>query len=221
MDTNETNHFFQNRRSFLSKALLGGVAGSLALAPSAFAAKKVKTIIIDAGHGGHDLGAHQGRVFEKHLNFDVSRRLQVILARNGYKTVMTRKRDEFIPLLTRASIANKYRENIFVSIHFNSAWRSSAIGIETFYYSYSGFQLASKVHSAVIRKLKPENRGVKRARFSVLRNTKCPAILVEGGFLSNTKERQRMLQPWYRQALAESIAAGIGSYDSAAARGRI
>ena len=193
--------------------ILGAAAGSFVLAPNALAAGKVKTVVIDAGHGGHDVGAHEGRVFEKHLNFDVSRRLEIQLKRKGYRTILTRKRDEFIPLLKRASISNRYRDNIFVSIHFNSAWRSSAIGIETFYYGYAGYQLAKKVHSAVIRKLRPEDRGVKRQAFSVLRNTRAPAILVEGGFISNTKERQRCLQPWYRQALAESIASGIVNYD--------
>ncbi len=213
-----------NRRTFLNKTALGmltAAAGSLAIAPSALAASKVKTVVIDAGHGGHDVGAHEGRVFEKHLNFDVSRRLQIQLQRKGFKTIMTRNRDEFIPLLTRASISNRYRDNIFVSIHFNSAWRTTAIGIETFYYGYAGYQLASKVHSSIIKKLKPVDRGVKREQFSVLRNTKAPAILVEGGFISNPKERERCLQPWYRQALAESIAAGISIYDSAAARGRV
>ncbi|MEM1294745.1 MAG: N-acetylmuramoyl-L-alanine amidase [Verrucomicrobiota bacterium] len=211
------------RRSFLKQASAGiiGAAGSFLLAPTALAAGKVKTVVIDAGHGGHDVGAHEGRVFEKHLNFDVSRRLQIQLKRKGYRTVMTRNRDEFIPLLTRASISNKYRDNIFVSIHFNSAWRTTAVGIETFYYGYAGYQLASKVHSSIIRKLKPEDRGVKRQQFSVLRNTKAPAILVEGGFISNAKERQRCLQPWYRQALAESIASGISSYDAASSRGRL
>lgn len=214
---------FAERRSFLKQATAGilGAAGSLLLAPNALAAGKVKTVVIDAGHGGHDVGAHEGRVFEKHLNFDVSRRLQIQLKRKGYRTVMTRSRDEFIPLLTRASISNKYRENIFVSIHFNSAWRTTAVGIETFYYGYAGYQLASKVHSSIIRKLKPVDRGVKRQQFSVLRNTKAPAILVEGGFISNAKERQRCLQPWYRQALAESIASGISTYDSASSRGRL
>tara|TARA_R110002096_G_scaffold376724_7_gene570500 strand:- start:15839 stop:16591 length:753 start_codon:yes stop_codon:yes gene_type:complete len=211
------------RRTFLKQAAAGlfGGAASLLCAPNVLAAGKVKTVVIDAGHGGHDVGAHEGRVFEKHLNFDVSRRLQIQLKRKGYRTVMTRDRDEFIPLLTRASISNKYRDNIFVSIHFNSAWRTTAVGIETFYYGYAGYQLASKVHSSIIRKLKPEDRGVKRQQFSVLRNTKAPAILVEGGFISNAKERQRCLQPWYRQALAESIASGISSYDSASVRGRV
>jgi len=165
--------------------------------------------------------ATEGRVFEKHLNFDVARRLEIQLQRRGYKTILTRTRDEFISLSQRSNLANRTRESIFVSIHFNSASRSSAYGVETFYYTYQGYQLASRVHNSVCRKLKPEDRGVKKAAFSVLRNTKSPAVLVEGGFLSNSSERSRCLQPWYRQALAESIAVGIDVYVGDAANGKL
>lgn len=218
-------HSFIDRRSFLNKtglAASGGLASLLALHPdSAFAASKVSTVVIDAGHGGDDSGANYGKVFEKHLNLDVARRLEIQLRRLNYKTVMTRDRDEFIPLTTRSQIANRQRNSVFVSIHFNWSWRSSAYGIETFYYSYAGYKMASKVHASMVRKLRPEDRGVKREKFSVLRNTKAPAILVEGGFISNSSERSRMLQAWYRQALAESICSGICIYDSALQRGEI
>ncbi|MEM0968997.1 MAG: N-acetylmuramoyl-L-alanine amidase [Verrucomicrobiota bacterium] len=209
-----------NRRLFLSRAGASvsiGAAAIVGLTPkTALASSRLSTIVVDAGHGGHDTGANSGRVFEKHLNLDVSRRLEIQLRRRGYKTVMTRDRDEFIPLLTRSQIANRHRSSIFVSIHFNWGWRSSAAGIETFYYSYTGYKVASKIHGSIVRKLRPEDRGVKRGKFSVLRNTKAPAILVEGGFISNTEERKRMLQAWYRQALAESIASGISIYDRSA-----
>ena len=175
--------------------------------------------MIDPGHGGDDSGANYGKVFEKHLNLDVSRRLEIQLRRLGYRTVMTRDRDEFIPLITRSQMANRQRNCVFVSIHFNWSWRSSAYGIETFYYSYLGYKFASRVHASIVRKLHPEDRGVKREKFSVLRNTNAPAILVEGGFISNSDERSRMLQAWYRQALAESICSGVTIYDSALQRG--
>jgi N-acetylmuramoyl-L-alanine amidase len=219
-----------NQNSVLSRRLalrqwLGAAAGAgltTFLSPELLAApNRVKTVVIDPGHGGEDGGATEGLVFEKHLNFDVSRRLEIQLQRRNYKTVLTRDRDEFISLSARSNMANKYRDVIFVSIHFNSASRTSAYGIETFYYSYDGYQLASRVHTSVCRKLRPENRGVKKAAFSVIRNTKCPAILVEGGFLSNSKERNRCVQPWYRQALAESIAVGIDVYAIDAANGKL
>lgn len=183
-----------------------------ALAPSAHAAKRVRTVVIDAGHGGHDVGAHKGLVFEKHLNLDTARRVERELKKRGYRTVMTRSKDVFIPLLTRAKIGNKYRDSVFVSIHYNHTWKTAVTGLETYYYSYSGYQLASKVQTHMLKKLKGVNRGVKRARFSVLRNTKYPSILVEGGFISNTTERKKLMQAWYRQAVAESVAEGIDEY---------
>ncbi|MFT5465630.1 MAG: N-acetylmuramoyl-L-alanine amidase [Verrucomicrobiales bacterium] len=204
------------RRDFLSKmtlAAMGGGAALAALAPSqASAANRFRTVVIDAGHGGHDAGALKGKVFEKHLNLDTARRLQRELKRRGYKTVMTRDDDTFIPLLTRARIGNKYRDSIFVSIHYNSTWKTAVTGLETYYYSYAGYKVASKVHTRTVQKLKGVNRGVKRARFSVLRNTKYPSILVEGGFISNTTERNKLVQAWYRQAIAESVAQGLDDY---------
>ncbi len=191
------------------------------LSQDLLAARPVRIVVIDAGHGGGDSGAAEGKVLEKHLNLDVSRRLEIQLQRRGYRTIMTRDRDVFLSLMARSEMANKLRDAIFVSIHFNSAWKTSAYGIETFYYGYEGYKLAAKVHASIVRKLRPENRGVKKATFSVLRNTKCPAILVEGGFLSNASERERCLQPWYRQALAESIAVGIDVYNQAASSGKL
>lgn len=207
-------------RGWLGTLVGTGLTGLLI--PAAHAAfGRIKTVVIDPGHGGEDGGATEGRVFEKHLNFDVSRRLEIQLQRRGYRTVLTRTRDEFISLSQRSNIANRVRDSIFVSIHFNSARRTSAYGIETFYYSYDGYQLASRVHSAICRKLRPEDRGVKKGSYSVLRHTKTPAILVEGGFLTNSRERERCLQPWYRQALAESIAVGIDVFGGDVANGKI
>jgi len=207
-------------RRWLGAAASIGLTG--ALMPELFAGiGRIRTVVIDPGHGGDVGGATEGRVFEKHLNFDVARRLEIQLQRRGYKTILTRTRDEFISLAQRSNIANRTRDSIFVSIHFNSAYRTSAYGIETFYYSYQGSQLATRVHASVCRKLRPENRGVKKGTFAVLHHTKCPAILVEGGFLSNSKERERCLQPWYRQALAESIAVGIDVYAGDAANGKL
>jgi N-acetylmuramoyl-L-alanine amidase len=216
---------FLNRRSFLSQAGLaasGALATWLGLEPElAFAASKISTVVIDAGHGGDDSGANYGKVYEKHLNLDVSRRLEILLRRLGYKTIMTRDRDVFIPLITRSEIANRYRNSVFVCVHFNWSWRTSAYGIESFYYSYDGYKFASKIHASIMRKLHPEDRGIKREKFSVLRNTRTPAVLVEGGFISNADERSRMLQAWYRQALAESICSGIAIYDTALQRGEL
>lgn len=182
---------------------------SLAGAGSAFA---FKTVIIDPGHGGRDLGAADSYVYEKHINLDVARRLERSLQQAGFKTVMTRTKDEFLALSERSAVANRYRNAIFVSVHFNSAYREGAAGIETFYRSSDGEKLARLVQTELIKNMGSIDRGVKTANFSVLRHTKHPSILVEGGFISNKEERSAMLDPQFRQVVADSIARGILQY---------
>ena len=172
-------------------------------------AQAFKTVIIDAGHGGRDLGAADSYVYEKHINLDVARRLERTLKEAGFKTVMTRTTDEFIALSERSSRANRYRNAVFVSVHFNSAYRTSAVGIETFYRSSSSEKFAKYVQTELIKNMGATDRGVKTGNFSVLRYTKHPAILVEGGFISNKTERSKMLDPQFRQVVADSIARGI------------
>ncbi len=190
---------------FLSPLILLGALRFL----STSSALAFKTVIIDAGHGGRDLGAADSYVYEKHINLDVARRLERTLKEAGFKTVMTRTKDEFIALSERSSRANRYRNAVFISVHFNSAYRTSAVGIETFYRSSSSEKFAKYVQTELIKNMGSTDRGVKTANFSVLRYTKHPAILVEGGFISNKTERSKMLDPQFRQVVADSIARGI------------
>lgn len=184
------------------------VAAFLLLAGgSAFAG--FNTVIIDPGHGGRDFGAADSYVYEKHINLDVSRRLQRSLEEAGFKTIMTRSKDEFIALSERSARANRYRNAIFVSIHFNSSWKTSALGIETYYRSSNAEKFAQIVQKELIKTVGAVDRGVKTANFAVLRQTKHPSILVEGGFVSNKDERSAMLDPLYRQVVADCIARGI------------
>ncbi len=183
----------------LSILFLGGVGHALAF----------RTVVIDPGHGGRDLGAADSYVYEKHINLDVARRLERGLKEAGFKTVMTRTKDEFIALSERSARANRYRNAIFISIHFNSSYRTAALGIETFYRSSSSEKFARFVQTELIKNIGATDRGVKTANFSVLRRTKHPSILVEGGFVSNKEERSAMMDPQYRQVVADSIARGI------------
>ena len=137
-----SNHFFSIL--LLSGAFLASTGPALAF----------KTVIIDAGHGGRDLGAADSYVYEKHVNLDVARRLERSLMEAGFMTVMTRTTDEFIALSERSSHANRYRNAVFVSVHFNSAYRTSAVGIETFYRSSSS-ETVSYTHLTL-----PTNSGV-------------------------------------------------------------
>jgi N-acetylmuramoyl-L-alanine amidase len=167
-------------------------------------------VVIDAGHGGHDRGGIAGqRVDEKTMNLDVAQRLKAVLQSYGYRVVMTRDSDVFIPLGTRVAIANSYRDAIFVCVHFNATPRRSASGIETYFYSSQSLPLASAIHYYVAGGAPSANRGVRRRGFYVLRNTRIPSVLVECGFLTNPAEAQYALNSAYRQKLALEIAHGI------------
>jgi N-acetylmuramoyl-L-alanine amidase len=169
-----------------------------------------RTIVVDAGHGGFDRGGVPGqRVGEKQLTLDVAQRLRNVLQKLGYRVVMTRDSDVFIPLGQRVSIANSQRGATFVSIHFNSASRGGANGIETYYYRSDSASLAASIHRNVVAGSPSENRGIRRRGYFVLRKTSIPSVLVECGFLTNPTEASYAQNANYRQKLAEEIARGI------------
>ncbi|MDQ6861673.1 MAG: N-acetylmuramoyl-L-alanine amidase [Verrucomicrobiota bacterium] len=169
-----------------------------------------RTIVIDAGHGGFDRGGvpHQ-RIGEKGLTLDVAQRLAGVLRANGYHVILTRNSDVFIPLGQRVAIANSYKNATFVSIHFNSASRPGANGIETYYYRSDAAALATRIHRNVVSISPSENRGIRRRGYFVLRRAAIPAVLVECGFLTNPTEGSYAQNAQYRQRLAEQIARGI------------
>ncbi len=167
-------------------------------------------MVIDAGHGGFDRGGIPGqRVPEKTVALDVAQRLEKRLRQAGYRVVMTRDSDVFVPLGERVRIANSYGDAVFVCIHFNSATRAGANGIETYYYSNNSAALAANIHRQVVSGTTSENRGIRRRGYFVLRRTSIPAVLVECGFLTNPTEAQLALESGYRQRLADRIADGV------------
>ena len=171
---------------------------------------QTRTIVLDAGHGGYDRGGVPGqRVGEKELTLDVVQRLRGVLQTLGYRVVLTRSSDVFIPLGTRVAIANAQRNATFVSVHFNSSSRSGANGIETYYYRGDSAALAASIHRNVVAGSPSENRGIRRRGYFVLRRTSIPSVLVECGFLTNPTEANYALTASYRQKLAEEIARGI------------
>jgi len=168
------------------------------------------TVVIDAGHGGHDRGAvGRSGTREKDVALDTALRLRRKLQAAGFHVVMTRENDKFIPLGERARIANRQSNAIFVSIHYNHAPRSAARGLETFYHHPHSERLARSVQASIATIGGTPNRGVKHARFLVIRETEIPAILVEGGFLSNRAEESRISGEGYREEIATLIARGI------------
>ncbi len=168
------------------------------------------TVVVDAGHGAHDPGARSvSGSREKDLALDTSKRLAKVLRSKGLRVIETRTTDRFVPLPGRVEISKRTGNAIFVSIHYNWSRRRGANGIEIFYFSARSQRLAANVLKEVVRAYPTTNRGVKTARFHVLRNNRRPAILCELGFLSNPRDNGQVQNPAVRQRLAERVAAGI------------
>ncbi len=166
------------------------------------------TVVVDAGHGGIDSGARGvDRSVEKSYALDTAKRVERGLRSRGYRVIMTRTGDYFVPLPQRAAISNRQRNAVFVSIHYNYATRAGPSGAETYYFNARSSPLAANIQREMSRVL--SSRGVKRARFHVLRNNARPAALVECGFLSNPYEARRIRSGGYRQRIADAIVRGI------------
>lgn len=179
------------------------------------------TVVIDAGHGGKDIGGSYGKVYEKHLALDTAKRVEYLLKQRGFNVKMTRQSDVFISLPKRVSIGNRYRNSIFVSLHYNYTYKRHVKGIETFYNNARSKILANYVHQSTLRHTRATNRGVKYARYYVIRYAKNPSILVEGGFVSNSHECRNCKKGNYRQRIAAGVANGIINYQNARRAGRV
>jgi N-acetylmuramoyl-L-alanine amidase len=208
------------------------------LAPQAVSVPKLRTIVIDPGHGGKDPGKQNLSlgINEKTMALDVVRRLKFILEAKGYKVFVTRARDNFVELEDRAGYANRLKADLFVSIHFN-AGPTSVTGIETYCLTPAGQHSTNDAHSAgdtgeetgnkndrwnvllgyymqktLVDRLDVVDRGVRRARFAVLRDINCPGVLVECGFMSNPGEAARIATPLHRESLAQGVSDAVALY---------
>lgn len=169
--------------------------------------RSFKTVTIDAGHGGHDGGARARSGWkEKDVALDVSRRLEPKLRAAGFRTVMTRSGDSFVALDKRVGISNRQGNSVFISIHFNSSPRRAIQGAETYYHSPESRELAQRILRHLDAVPSTSSRGVRTAKFRVLRNNRYPAVLVECGYMSNSSEAARASSPQHREALATAIA---------------
>ena len=191
-------------RSCFGKSILLLIVGWLGLTGAAQAAR-FSTVIIDPGHGGRDKGAYWGGVRESTLNLKVANKLETLLKRRGLRTVMTRRSDVFVSLSSRAAIANRYRSAVFVSIHFNASTNTSIKGAETYYWGSTGRMIAGAIQRRLPARVQTRNRGARRHGFTVLTQTRCPAVLVECGFISNPRERMRCSTQWYQETAARAI----------------
>lgn len=197
------------------------------------------TVVLDPGHGGHDRGAISKFGFEKDFALDVALRARKHLESQGYKVVMTRTTDVFIPLEKRPAVANNIAGSIFVSIHFNSSnSNADARGFEIFSMAPRGAPatndsrpserdlreepgnahdlpssaLAGSVFHALLGHVPMVDRGIKHARFAVLRHSTVPAVLVECGFVSNKAESTLISSSAWRAHVAEAIVDGVENY---------
>lgn len=184
--------------------------------------KKAVTIVIDPGHGGKDQGAHKKNPSyqEKDLTLSTAKMLAKYLTQMGFNTIVTRDTDVFIPLDARAGFANSNRADLFVSVHYNAAASPDAHGIEVFYFKegkdrdrvVASKSLADAVLGRLVAQTNAKSRGVKHGNLAVVRETEMPAILVEGGFLTNNDELTNIQNPQYRSTLARGIALGVRDF---------
>jgi N-acetylmuramoyl-L-alanine amidase len=202
---------------------------------------KIQTVVLDPGHGGHDKGQVSRYGPEKDFALDVARKLRPILQGKGLRVIMTREGDYFVPLEVRAQIANRARNAIFVSIHFNASGDDlNATGFEIFSFTPRGapstsdgnvnsnsfnmqpgssvdaqsMALSACIYHSLLGHLPEYDRGIKRARFAVLRLTKVPAVLIEGGFLTEGGESKLISNKEWRAKLAGAIGTGIENYQA-------
>lgn len=171
-------------------------------------------VAIDPGHGGGDPGAVGiGGIHEADIVLNVSRQVARLLEQQGIQAVMTRADDREIDLQPRVDIAEQVNATLFVSIHANaiSMDRPDINGVETYYYS-SGAGLADIIHRSIMSDVGMNDRGVRQARFYVLRRTSMPAVLVEIGFVTGGEDGPRLANPNWQNQMATAIARGIVQY---------
>jgi N-acetylmuramoyl-L-alanine amidase len=176
-------------------------------------------VVIDPGHGGKDPGAiGLGNLREVDVILPISLRVAAILNKNGVNAKLTRNSDYFVGLDERVTMSRKAGATIFVSIHANSIdGRPDVQGLETYHY-HKGQELANIVHNKILDMLGQDpvhplvDRGVRSARFLVLRKSEIPAILVETGYLTSPTESSFLANSSYREKMAQGIAAGILDY---------
>src|SRR5437870_8110369 len=213
--------------------------------PHRVAVGKVETVVLDPGHGGHDKGQVRKYGYEKEFGVDVARKLRPLLQSKGLRVIMTREGDYFVPLEVRAQIANAARNSVFVSIHFNASGDDpNATGFEIFSFTPRGapstsdnavrstsfsmqpgsevdaqsMALSACIYHSLIGHIPEYDRGIKRARFAVLRLTKVPAVLIEGGFLTERGESKLISNKDWRVQLAGAIVVVIESYRTLAVK---
>jgi N-acetylmuramoyl-L-alanine amidase len=202
------------------------------------AGSRLRNIVLDPGHGGKDPGFESGSHQEKKYTLMLAQELRGQLNQAGFNTSLTRTDDTFVPLASRPDIARKQRADLFISLHWNVVPGDSSVrGAQTFCLTPAGASssnvggsligsgaspgnrnngknvlLAYEVQKSLLNRVGVVDRGVRRARYWVLRDATMPAILIEGGFMSNPSESRRIYDPAYLKQMAQAIVQGVIAY---------
>jgi len=212
--TNGTPLFSESLVSKIRSAMRAGGTIRTTLAAT-YPRRLSGRVVIDAGHGGKDPGAKSCLgYYEKTINLQVAKKIAYLLRQRGLTVIMTRDNDTFVKLEERAQIANRGNAQLFVSIHADSAARSSARGFTT-YVAKSASWSAQKAARGIGQTMSGtglDNLGVRKADYQVLVRTQCPAVLVELGYLSNYQEARLLRDNGFQNRLAQAIAEGIFDY---------
>lgn len=208
--------------------------------PSSLPRSPVRRIVLDPGHGGRDSGAVGKHSEEKDIVLALAHRTQRQLQKHGYEVLLTRSDDQFIPLLKRSEKANRADADLFVSLHVNAVDNAGVRGIETFALTPPGapstygssraatsangddfirrsMRLGYEIQRQLVGATQAKDRGLRRADFAVLRETKAPAVLVEAGFITNRQEERQLASAEHQEQMAAAIAEGIRRYAKAVA----
>ena len=174
--------------------------------------KDIRVIVVDAGHGGSDVGATRAGIYEKDITLDISKRVADLLTNKGYHVEMTRRKDDTVSLQDRVLFTEEKNADLFVSIHVNSSVSEEPYGLETHYYTDESYAFAQEVHKSLAQKIDSKDRGLFKSKFYVINNSIAPSILVETGFISNTAERNSLVTDERKQKTAEAVVNGILNY---------
>jgi N-acetylmuramoyl-L-alanine amidase len=207
------------------------------LSPRRAASPSIRVICLDPGHGGEDTGKRDGSRYEKQFTLLLARELGAQLTKAGYKVVYTRTSDRKVDLPARPQMAQAARADLFLSLHYNAFEGPAPQGLEVYCLTPVGasstnangegadspasignrwddrnVQLAYELQKTLVRRLGREDRGMRRARFAVLRDAAMPAVLIEGGFMSNPGEAKWIYSPAERARYARTIIEAISNF---------
>ncbi len=230
---------FNNGAAYISELDLQTAIRPVLSPPKNWSGSTVRNIVIDPGHGGKDPGNQDGPRQEKKYTLLLAQELSAQLKGAGFKPSLTRATDSFVDLPERPDVARRRGADLFISLHWNSvdSGRNDVRGVETYCLTPAGAPstnaggevrdagtkpgnrfneknmfLAYELHKTLLKGLGASDRGVRRARFAVLRSADMPAVLIEGGFMSHPTESKRIYDPGYRRQMARAIVEGILAY---------